>query len=81
MAKKEQFDSHDEDFCRKKALGKFISIPLKKIRRKREKVYLHGFAVISHVEVGISQLAVNGTQGSEIVSSGLKRKQNLLLLP
>jgi len=73
LAKKKNSYCDEKDFWRKNALGKFISIPL-----KVKRVYLHGFSVIPHIEVGISQLAVNGTQCTEIVSSGLKRKWNQL---
>ena len=33
--------------------------------------YLHGFAVVTHIEVGVAQLAVDGTQSPEIVGSSL----------
>jgi hypothetical protein len=44
-------------------------------------VILHGLDVVAHVKVGVAELAVDGAQRSEIVSSCLKistkNKRNL----
>ena len=35
---------------------------------------LHGFNIVAHVEVGVAQLAVDGAQGSKVVSAGLQNQ-------
>ena len=56
-------------------LSKFKGF-VKVVRRPKDwqwlSAHLHGFNVVSHVEVGVSQLAVDGAECPEVVCPGLK---------